>query len=189
VDLAVLTLGFVAALLVFTSAGGIRGYDRSPGQVLGSFVGTAMIALPVLVLAWVRGPGSSRRVLLGIAVFTPIALMAWSVGFAALYPDALRWWDSKPGFRCMRLSAGVGSAVLLASLFARRRVDPVDARAMGTALGAGSGAFAWMVVDLWCPVENPLHLLIGHVIPVLFLMALGAWLGGRTLGRPDREIP
>jgi hypothetical protein len=42
------------------------------------------------------------------------------------------------------------------------------------------------MVELWCPVATPSHVAIGHVLPIVALMALGAMFGGRTLGMRAR---
>jgi hypothetical protein len=52
---------------------------------------------------------------------------------------------------------------------------------MGAAIGAAMGACAAVLVDLFCPVAYLPHLLLGHVLPTLLLVALGASVGGRWL--------
>jgi hypothetical protein len=39
-----------------------------------------------------------------------------------------------------------------------------------------------VLMDLWCPVAHPQHLLLGHLLPIAALAALGAWAGHRWLG-------
>ena len=52
----------------------------------------------------------------------------------------------------------------------------------GAASGVAAGAGAWAMIDLWCPVAYPPHLLLGHVLPIVLLTVVGAVLGGRLLG-------
>jgi hypothetical protein len=43
------------------------------------------------------------------------------------------------------------------------------------------GGLCWVLLDLWCPVGYPRHLLIGHVGPALVLAGIGAVLGRSLL--------
>jgi hypothetical protein len=47
-------------------------------------------------------------------------------------------------------------------------------------MGVAAGACAWIAVDVWCPVADIPHLLLGHVLP-LFILAVAGALLGRTL--------
>jgi hypothetical protein len=38
-----------------------------------------------------------------------------------------------------------------------------------------------VLVEMWCPVVSPSHVLIGHILPVLVLAVLGALLGARLI--------
>jgi hypothetical protein len=38
-----------------------------------------------------------------------------------------------------------------------------------------------VLVDLWCPVSYLPHLLLGHLLPIAVLAAVGALVGGRLL--------
>jgi hypothetical protein len=66
--------------------------------------------------------------------------------------------------------------------FLRRGVDPVHPRLLGAALGVATGAYAGVLVDLWCPSAEISHVLLGHLGPFVVLVLAGAWLGGRLLG-------
>jgi len=52
---------------------------------------------------------------------------------------------------------------------------------VGGALGAVAGSWAAIVVELWCPLADPGHVAVGHVLPLLVLVGVGALLGGRLL--------
>jgi hypothetical protein len=54
-------------------------------------------------------------------------------------------------------------------------------------MGFAAGAYAWFVVDLWCPVAYVPHLLIGHLLPLFLLAGAGALLGKALL--PPRKRP
>ena len=181
-DAVLLLVGYAVAIGVLAWAGGFRGYDRSPELVLATFVGTLAIAAVTQYAAWLRGPSIRQvAVLVAIAISAPVALFVFKYGVSSLYDGAVRWWPSKPGLRCMRLSMADGSAMLAGALASRRRSGPFHPAATGAAMGAAAGAGSWVLVDLWCPVGAPTHLLLGHVIPTLALTALGAWPGSLVL--------
>jgi hypothetical protein len=79
------------------------------------------------------------------------------------------------------MSAATGGLLLGAALLAWRHVDPMTPRATGAAFGAGAGLGSALLVDLWCPVSYVPHLLLGHVLPIAVLAAVGASVGGRIL--------
>ena len=58
-----------------------------------------------------------------------------------------------------------------------RRRAPVQPVLNGAAMGFAAGACAWVAVDLWCPVADVQHLLLGHVLPLGILGGAGALLG------------
>jgi hypothetical protein len=37
-------------------------------------------------------------------------------------------------------------------------------------------------VNLWCPLTEPRHTLVGHIAPLAMLIVVGALAGGRWLG-------
>lgn len=71
----------------------------------------------------------------------------------------------------------------LGSLLAfRRGVEPRNPWALGAGIGAVCGAWASVLVDLWCPLTNLPHVLVGHVLPIVILVALSTVLGRTMLG-------
>ncbi len=50
---------------------------------------------------------------------------------------------------------------------------------------AATGAWAGFIVDLWCPIAEPAHVLFGHSFPILLLAIAGALLGQRYVGVPE----
>ena len=188
--------GYALAIGVFVVWGGFRGYDREPLLVLGTFVVTLVLAVVAQVIgvgkslsssvgsssgtsvsgtssAWVAAP----RVLLVFVVVTPLVLMVWKLGYSSLFDGATRWWPSKPGFRCLLLSCLVGVAALVPAVVSRFGAVAARPVATGAAFGTAAGAVAWTLVDLWCPVGHPQHLLLGHVLPTFLLALVGAALG------------
>ena len=51
----------------------------------------------------------------------------------------------------------------------------------GAALGVASGACAGLMVILWCPVAAPVHMAIGHVLPIVALAMIGSVLGHHVI--------
>ena len=45
--------------------------------------------------------------------------------------------------------------------------------------GAAAGAWAAVMVELWCLLALPEHILVGHVLPLVALAAAGAALSAR----------
>ncbi len=79
------------------------------------------------------------------------------------------------------LAFGVGPA--LALFVAVRRGAPVGPRAAG-AYAAGAGlVLAYLAMRLHCPLDDALHLALGHLLPVAAGTIAGALLGGAWLGR------
>src|SRR5262249_59099156 len=64
-----------------------------------------------------------------------------------------------------------GGAAPLAALL---RMWPGRSALHGAALGVAVGAAAWSFADAWCPVNEPQHLAVGHLLPVALLVAAGA---------------
>jgi hypothetical protein len=49
-----------------------------------------------------------------------------------------------------------------------------------------AGSWAAVLVDLWCPLTNMPHVLVGHVLPLVILAAAGGVLGHRVLRMTPR---
>ena len=161
--------------------------DRSVWLVVTTAGGALGVAATALWLALWRGRsmlGRSRSSLLYGSALIPVGLFAWKVisGLAFGYPMIA--WPERPGLRCLSLSLLVASGPLLAFLAVRRRA-PIRPALNGAAMGVAAGACAWVAVDLWCPVASVPHLLLGHVLPLGILAAVGALLGDALLSLRD----
>jgi hypothetical protein len=77
------------------------------------------------------------------------------------------------GFRCLTLSAVVGLAVFVTFTIALRRSVPVASGLRGAAIGAAAGAWAGLAVFVYCPSDDPPHVLIAHVLPIVGFIGLG----------------
>jgi hypothetical protein len=180
----VLSVVVLVPLLVFIGCGGVRVGPRSDGLVLQSVLGSTVLAAVFAVVGIGRGRsmlGRPRAWLLAQVVLAPVLLFGWRVLLSSREPNMMAQWLDRPGFRCLALSLTLALAPLLGLLWLRRGSDPVHPRLTGAAMGAGVGAAAWVLVDLWCPVGYVPHLLLGHVLPLVLSVALSAVLGKRVL--------
>src|ERR1041385_4081723 len=132
----------VMALAIFLLRGGIRVTGRPVALIVGTSLGTAVIAA---VGTWVAL--GRRRSMLGrssvalcvMALVTPIALVFWKVVWSAQFPGGLEPWPDRIGFRCCNLSLLMGALPLVALLFTRRGTDPIHPRIAGLSAGASVG--------------------------------------------------
>lgn len=171
----------LASLAIFALAGGVRPTGRPVALWLATSAGAIAIAAAAALLALRRGRsmlGRPAAVLAGVAIGTPLLLLAWKLGVSAPFPEMTRWWDERPGLRCLTLGLATGLAPTAAMLYLWRGTAPAHPRLTGLALGTSAGALAWALVDFWCPVAHVQHLLLGHVLPLVVFGAAGAAAGG-----------
>jgi hypothetical protein len=179
----VLILGCVVlALAIFRAIGGL---DHAAGRPLGITLGISCgWGLFCAALSWVvllrRRSTLGRRpaVLLAAALATPLVLIAWMHAFHGSYVEPF----SRFGWRCLGYNLLMATPPLGALLALRRGAEPRRPWALGAAIGAVCGAWAGVLVDLWCPLTNLPHVLVGHVAPLALLIALGSLLGRSLLG-------
>ncbi len=183
-DRGLLVLAGLSSLLVFVVAGGFRPfrpYDRPFALWAATSVGATAIAAAALALALRRGGsmlGRSAPFLLALALATPVLLVLWKVGVSSAFPGMTVPWEEKPGYKCLALAGATGIVPAAMFLYLWRGTAPAHPRLTGMALGTAAGAFAWVLVDLWCPVAYFPHLLLGHVLPLVLLAGIGAAAGG-----------
>ena len=121
--------------------------------------------------------------LLGIAVVTAPSLLGWLLVGTTIWPEL----QEPPGDLKLHVSCFVATTVFaigpfVALLLARRFSDPVHPQAAGAALGAISGAWASVMIDLHCSVSSTAHVALAHVAPIVMYAVAGALIGGRVLG-------
>jgi hypothetical protein len=165
-----------------------RHLERSPWLVATTAGGALAIAAAALWLSLGRGGsmlGRSRQWLLYGCALIPISLLAWKVGCSLGFGDAMVRWPERIGLRCLVLSI-VAAAGPLWAFVRMRRTAILHPALNGAAAGIAAGACAWVAVDLWCPVAHLPHLLLGHVLPLWVLAAVGALLGQSMLALRHR---
>jgi hypothetical protein len=154
-----------------------------PAEVSG-WVLVGMAGFAALVTWLVRPPRPSMLPpptsrLVAIVVGVPLVVAAWLLAWHAAYDDPF----TRVGFRCFALTMAAAPWPFLALLAVLPRFVPDRVRLLGGALGAVAGAWAALIVELWCPLAEPSHVLVGHVLPLVVLTALGALAGARLLQR------
>jgi hypothetical protein len=180
-----LTLGsWALAVAVFAYAGGLRVQGRPFALVLGTSCGMLVIAALSAWAALGRGRstlGRARHWLIPVIIGSPLVILAWKVFWSAQYDGALDQWPTRPGFRCLLLSLSIAICPLIAFAISRRGTDPRQPMLTGFAAGVAIGAVTSLLTDLWCPVAYVPHLLLGHLLPIALLGAMGAWLGRQII--------
>jgi hypothetical protein len=181
----------VSAVLFFAFDGGRHGQGRPSWFYVASTAGWTAVAALSMWAAFARGAsalGRTRIWLTAVAVGTPAVLFAMMFGFAILDPDVMLLHAERLGLKCLGLTLAGAAFPLVALTTLRSASDPVHPVATGAALGAACGASAGVMVELWCPVAAPRHVLVGHVLPIAILALVGATLASRVIAmRPTRR--
>jgi hypothetical protein len=180
----------VASALYFAFDGPHHGQGRPLWFYVASTLGWTMVAALSVWGALGRGGsslGRPRRWLVSVAVGTPAVLFAMMFAFAAVRPELAVLHAERLGLKCLGLTLAAGAFPLLALVQARQGSDPVHPFAAGAALGAACGASAGVMVEMWCPVAAPRHVLVGHIAPIAAMTILGALLGARVIAMRARR--
>src|SRR5262249_59316742 len=185
--LALLTAA-TASVTIFVRAGGIRPAGRPVALVVATALQALAVAAGACALAVGRGArasGRSRRALVGLVVLVPLLLLAGKLVLTAGWADRIGPLVYRTGFRCLGLSIAIGAAPLPAFLWIWRLRDVPATGLHGAAPAVAAGAGAWAFVDAWCPLAEPAHLALGHVLPIALLIAAG--FGWRRSRPPHRH--
>jgi hypothetical protein len=181
----VIMLGFTVMFALGAAGGGPQLRGRPIGYVL------ALIAawLPLAAMATWAGVARGRSMLgrpaswrLVVAVVTPAALLATWLAVALAWPATLRDMSGAHShFVCIRATIVLAVGPLVAFVLVGRGSDAVSPRLGGAAMGAAAGAWGAAALPLFCGFTSPLHIALGHVLPVALVAAFGALLGERFL--------
>jgi hypothetical protein len=188
----VLLAGFAVAIALFFAAGGVHHALGRPAWFLGASAALwAAVALLALRAAWRGGiafGAGSLTSLAAVVVGAPAVLLLSSLAFAEVDPALLRL-HPEPDMPCFAMTLAAAAFPLIGLSRARRSSDPMHPVASGAALAVACGAFAGVMVDLWCPVAAPRHVLVGHILPLGLLAVLGAAVGARVIAmRPQHRF-
>jgi hypothetical protein len=183
--------GIGMALAIFLSKGGVRLAPRPPSLLAFTSLGTCGLLAAGIWLSFTRGGSVLGRPgwLLGpVIALSPVLLVAWRYGISVQFGQVQRW-PARPGLRCLGMGVVTGVPLLQAALLAWRHGRPLAPATAGASFGAGSGLASAVLVDLWCPASYLPHLLLGHLLPIGVLAALGALLGRHLLGFQSSWTP
>jgi hypothetical protein len=126
--------------------------------------------------------GRSVACRMATATLTPVALLAASLVFGSLWHQTVA--DGSGAGAHLACVAGTAAFALgpLAAFFAARQgSDPVSPGLTGAAIAAAAGAWGALGIVLHCRYTSPLHVFIGHVLPVALLAVVGMVVGARLL--------
>jgi hypothetical protein len=164
---------------LFGEVGGLaHAVGRPPASGAWILAGTVAVALfsTWLVLPFRRSMLlPARGVLLGVAIGVPLLVGAWLVLWHTTYDDPF----TRTGWRCFALTVLTAPWPFATLAYAGRRVEPRHPATAGAALGAVGGAWAAVMVELWCPLAVHEHVLVGHLLPLLGLALAGSAIGVR----------
>jgi hypothetical protein len=181
----IVAAGIAVSVAILYSIGGPGARERPVGY----YFTLAFLWLGVgLVATWA---GVSRgRSMLGrppswqalVAVLTPAALLATAVVAGLAWPATLdQPTDMSNHLSCVEFSLLMALGPLLAFAFVRRGSDPVAPRLTGAAIGAASGAWGALCIELRCDHPGVTHVMLSHALPVIFLALVGWLLGDRVI--------
>ena len=158
----------------------------SASRVLWVLCLLALLAVASTAIAVWRGAHGlgARVVSLALAAALATPLYAALIAPAPVHsPEAgVPWVQISPfGGRCLIVAAIVGVTALVSFAVALRHAAPAASRLRSAALGAAAGAWAGLAVFIFCPSGDQQHLLLGHVLPLAALTALGAFALPRAL--------
>jgi hypothetical protein len=189
----VLAIAFAVAVTLFFAVDGTHhALGRPTWYVATSVTLWAVVAVSALRAAWRGGVAfgaGSITSLATAAVAPPALLLAASLAFVWIDPELALLHSERIGLKCFGMILAAAVLPLLGLSRARRSSDPLHPIASGAALGVASGACAGVMVGLWCPVAAPMHVLIGHILPMGALASIGGTLGARVIAmRPGRRL-
>ncbi len=169
-------IGF-GSLLASLAYLGVRPHGRPSGYILGLFLAW----LPIAAVATWAGVSRGRSMLgrpagwlVAVIALTPVALMAAWSGIAMAWPSTLH--DASGLHQhvvCDIATLMFSVGPLLAFGAVRRRSDPVTPRLTGAAIGTAAAAWGALALHLVCGFTAPVHILLGHVIPIVLVALVG----------------
>ena len=176
------------AVTIFQAIGGIGHAAKRPlGITIALGGGWILVSIALTYLVLGRGKSSMGRrpfILAAAAALAPILVFVWMILFYGTYPEP----TFKMGYRCLGYTLLMSALPLGAFLALRRAVEPRYPAALGAAAGAACASWAGALIDFWCPITHPLHIVVGHVVPLTIAIAAGALVGRFTLGASRKDL-
>jgi hypothetical protein len=176
----------LAVIALFVSVGGPDLVSRPRTYLVCSVMGWMGVAVLATWAAVGRGGsmlGRPRALLVALALAVVPSLVAWALMTQAIWSDLQGPTEHFADHcACFAVTLAFAVAGFAGLALVRRGTDPVHPRALGAALGACSGAWASVLIDVHCPLTSTVHILGGHVLPIVALTAIGALVGRRIFG-------
>ena len=150
----------------------------------GTVVAVSAAAAALTAGATTRGRGmlgAPVRVLLALALGAPLVVTIWLLEVTTAGPSSLLQGGLRLAPVCDAVSIAVALPVLGAFVWLRRGLVSPAPELVGGCAGAAAAAWAHVVVHAHCPFAAPEHILVGHVLPMLPMMLVGAFAGRRWL--------
>ncbi len=160
------------------------GGSRQGSPTVLAVASAAGCALASLWASLGRGPsmlGRPRAVLVAAVLGVPLVLTLSKLALAVPGSAAQAEIGS-----CLLASMLAGIGPFLALAWVRHGTVLASPRWLGAALGVTAGALAWVMNEARCPSGAPVHVLAGHLFPLLAYALLGAAIGGWLKPRPVR---
>lgn len=126
--------------------------------------------------------GRPAALRIGVVLLTPAVLLATAMLGALAWPGTVAD-DATMGNHlvCDAFAILCALGPLVAFAVVRRGSDPVAPRLTGAAIGAASGAWGALAIQLHCAHTSPTHVVLGHILPVVALTFVGVVLGDRVV--------
>jgi hypothetical protein len=115
----------------------------------------------------------------GWALFLAVLVITGGDAVARVLAFPVNW---PCGYKILGFSLVSGGALFVGL----RRGAPLEPTWTACLAALAATAFAAVATQLVCPVDDPAHQLVGHVLPVVVLMTIGAALGSGVL-RPASD--
>ncbi len=149
---------------------------------LGALLAAAGMAAAAALQAAIPGREGSR-VQAGVALL----LSGLATALVAVEPTHTLAHFVRDGLRCA-FCVGMFGALSWVTLFVLvRRAAPFDGRRVGAYLGGAAALVGAAAVRIACPIDDGLHIVTWHMLPVAGGVALSAALGRVWLTRWDRS--
>jgi hypothetical protein len=153
------------------------------------FAGAALISAALALRSAVPG----RTLLASEATFAGALVLAGTIVFTIARPMDTSYTlgdFGRSGLRCACETVMLGALPWLSLWWMVRRGAPMSGWLSGLLVGAGALLFSFAVMRIACPIDEPLHLLIWHLLPALASIALSALAGATWLRfRPSTRHP
>jgi len=172
--------GWLVAMLLLL---GIRPdwHDLPVTGLVLTLAGLLLGAIVAAALGVARGRsmvGPSTERLAAVAAALPLLILLLVVGIDPHGPSSIGSppWHAGP---CGLLVLGIALPLLGIGRYVLRGLILSRPGLVGACLGLAAATFAHLVIRVHCPITGPGHALLGHLLPLLPLMAIGAWLTRR----------